>query len=125
LNRKILLRNESDEVEHFSVSHGFYLLTLNRSIRYRGIILRAGAGVVLSHPESRVWGNCSINTGDYSTLLFMPMIPSSMEMRIYYAALHAHAGIGYNFYEEIYSSSVQQISLSTHQSHSPDYSFFF
>lgn len=56
VHHKIFLRNEPDEVEHFSVSHGFNLLTINRSMQYGGLIFRAGGGMVLAHPESRIRG---------------------------------------------------------------------
>lgn len=53
---KIDLINKPNEVERFEISHGYNLLTINRAWEYRKFILRAGAGVVVSHPETTVRG---------------------------------------------------------------------
>ena len=131
IHHKIFLRNEPEEVEHFSVSHGFNLLTINRSMQYGGLIFRAGGGVVLAHPESRIRGKShsehrglfnlgyyiggpTINLGIGRHLYLSRTLFLSIEIKatasyahvpindgnadIYNAALHAIAGIGFDFY---------------------------
>ena len=56
LHHKLYLRNRPPEVERFEVTHGFNVLTLGRAWTRGGFGLRAGAGVVIAHPESTVRG---------------------------------------------------------------------
>lgn len=51
---KIHLQNNPPEVQSFSVSHGYNITTLNHIWDLNAIILRLGAGVVITHPESVV-----------------------------------------------------------------------
>jgi len=51
---KVYLANPSPEVERFSVSHGYNLLTVERSFPWSGFDLWAGVGIVIAHPESTV-----------------------------------------------------------------------
>lgn len=48
---KIFLAKPPPEIERFSVSHGYNLLTLERSFPVRGFDLVAGFGLVIAHPE--------------------------------------------------------------------------
>lgn len=56
VHHKLYLKNRPPEVEWFGISHGFNMLTVNRSREIRGMILRVGMGSVLVHPESTVRG---------------------------------------------------------------------
>ena len=56
IHLKLFLENRPGEVENFDISHGFNLLNINRSWKHQGFIFRAGAGVVLAHPESTIRG---------------------------------------------------------------------
>lgn len=56
IHHKLYLMNPPDEVQYFSVSHGYNLLFLNRAWERHGTDLRAGAGVVIVHPENGVRG---------------------------------------------------------------------
>lgn len=56
LHHKLYLRNRPPEVERFDITHGYNVLTLNRSWRRGGLGLRGGLGVVIAHPESTVRG---------------------------------------------------------------------
>jgi hypothetical protein len=56
IHHKLYLENNPPEVEHFSVTHGCNLLTVNWARRHKGFILRVGGGAVLAHPESVVRG---------------------------------------------------------------------
>ncbi len=53
---KVYLANPTPEVERFSVSHGYNLLTVERSFSVRGLDLWAGLGIVITHPESTIRG---------------------------------------------------------------------
>jgi len=53
---KLYLSNPTREVEHFAISHGFNRITLNRAWERGDMVLRLGAGFVITHPESTVRG---------------------------------------------------------------------
>ncbi len=59
---KVHLVNPTPEVERFSVSHGYNLLTIERSFPLSGFDLWAGFGVVVAHPESTVRGQTKPET---------------------------------------------------------------
>ena len=52
VHHKLYLRNEPPDVQHFEITHGYNLITVNRAWSYAGFVFRFGAGVVVSHPES-------------------------------------------------------------------------
>lgn len=57
IHEKIILKNKPAEVQHFNISHGYNLITINRAWRltqYKDLIWRIGAGVVLTHPETTI-----------------------------------------------------------------------
>ncbi len=56
VHHKIYLTNPPADVQHFEISHGYNLVTLNRAWLRKGFIWRLGAGFVLAHPESEVRG---------------------------------------------------------------------
>ena len=56
VHHKLYLNNNPPEIQHFSVSHGFNLLTVNHAWRHPWFIWRVGLGVVITHPESTVRG---------------------------------------------------------------------
>lgn len=56
LHHKVYLRNETDVVQHFEVSHGYNQLTLSRAWGAGRAVSRIGAGVVIAHPENTVRG---------------------------------------------------------------------
>jgi hypothetical protein len=57
LHQKLFLVNRPPEVERFSVSHGFNLVTVSRGFRQAdGVWARLSAGAVVAHPESTVRG---------------------------------------------------------------------
>jgi hypothetical protein len=59
VHHKLYLSNPPEEIQHFEISHGFNVLTLNRALFWRGLTLRLGAGVILAHAESTVRGRRS------------------------------------------------------------------
>lgn len=57
VHQKLYLDDPPPEVQYFSITHGFNLLTLSRGFRLGdGLWTRVGAGAVLAHPESMVRG---------------------------------------------------------------------
>lgn len=54
VHQKIILKNKPSEIQHFEISHGYNLITINRAFLYPSFILRVGGGIVLTHPESTV-----------------------------------------------------------------------
>jgi len=56
IHHKLYLDNKPPEVGSFSITHGLNLVTVNRAWSADGYVVRAGAGVVLAHPESTVRG---------------------------------------------------------------------
>ena len=56
IHQKIFLQDPPPEVQHFAISHGYNLLTVNRAWEAHGLIWRIGAGAVIAHPENEVRG---------------------------------------------------------------------
>lgn len=56
LHHKLYLANPSTVVSDLEISHGYNLLTANRALELRGWTLRAGAGIVVTFPETTVRG---------------------------------------------------------------------
>jgi len=59
IHHKLFLDNKTPEIQGFSISHGYNILTINRAFKKRlfkkhDYILRFGAGLVLPHPENKV-----------------------------------------------------------------------
>jgi hypothetical protein len=56
LHHKLYLGNRPPEVERFDITHGYNIVTLGHAWHRGPLGLRAGAGVVIAHPESTVRG---------------------------------------------------------------------
>jgi len=58
VHHKLYLTRPPPEVQHFEVTHGYNLLTVNHAARSRddGWVARVGVGVVIAHPEGVVRG---------------------------------------------------------------------
>jgi hypothetical protein len=64
IHHKLYLDNTTDEVQKFNISHGFNMVMLNRGFAKRTFRYHAGAGIVLTHPESKIRGKEFGNTGN-------------------------------------------------------------
>ena len=53
-HHKLILDNLPPEVQRFSITDGFNLLTLNRLWQARGLAWSVGGGLVITHPESTI-----------------------------------------------------------------------
>jgi hypothetical protein len=51
-HHKLILKNRPQEIQLFSITDGFNLLTINRMYFSKGFIWSFGAGIVITHPES-------------------------------------------------------------------------
>jgi hypothetical protein len=56
LHHKVYLDNPQGEVEHFEVTHGYNLVTLNRGWRWGGNLVMLGGGAVVTFPHSTIRG---------------------------------------------------------------------
>lgn len=56
IHHKLYLNNTTSEVQKFNISHGFNLIMVNRGFEKKSFRYRAGAGIVLAHPESKIRG---------------------------------------------------------------------
>ncbi|RMI14648.1 MAG: hypothetical protein D6681_04915 [Calditrichaeota bacterium] len=54
LHLKLFLTHKPEEIQRFSISHGFNLLTLLRGWKINRFLIRVGVGVVIAHPENTV-----------------------------------------------------------------------
>lgn len=64
IHHKLYLENTTPEVQKFNISHGFNMLMVNRGFDNRIVRYRVGAGIVLTHPESKIRGKEFGNTID-------------------------------------------------------------
>lgn len=92
VHHKLTLTNNPAEVEYFSVTHGFNLLTVNRAWKTPWFIWRIGAGVVITHPESTIRGKTFDQTGGIADGYYLsgPTAQIALEKRFYlYKGLYA------------------------------------
>lgn len=59
MHQKLYLSNPPKEVQYFSITHGFNLITINRSYRFQllkkhAFIFKFGTGIVLAHSENKI-----------------------------------------------------------------------
>ncbi|NQU84788.1 MAG: hypothetical protein HQ541_03425 [Mariniphaga sp.] len=51
---KVYLKNKPEEIQRFSISHGYNLLFVNRVIHQKKYGSKVGFGIVLAHPENTI-----------------------------------------------------------------------
>lgn len=56
IHHKLYLSNTTPEIQKYNISHGFNMLMFNRVFQKKFVRVRVGAGVILSHPESKIRG---------------------------------------------------------------------
>ena len=64
IHHKLYLENTTSDVQKFNISHGFNMININKGIEIKNFRFRAGAGIVLAHPESKIRGLEFGSTGD-------------------------------------------------------------
>ncbi|MCK4512221.1 hypothetical protein KAW64_10810 [bacterium] len=67
IHHKIHLENTTEEIERFEITHGFNIFTVNRAFPTGPVDLRAGAGIVIAHADSRIRGLSSSHSGVLGT----------------------------------------------------------
>jgi len=86
IHHKLYLDNEPPEVQHFEISHGYNLITVNRAWKHKGLIYRLGAGVVITHPEMVIRGKeLSPNQGIFNEGFYLsgPTAQAAVQKRFY------------------------------------------
>ena len=68
IHHKLYMDNTTSEVQKFNISHGFNIITVNRGFDKKTFQYRAGAGIVLTHPESNIRGKEFGESADESDL---------------------------------------------------------
>jgi len=63
VHEKLILVNKPDNVQHFEISHGYNLITINRAWNKKWYIFRLGGGIVLAHAESEIFNESMGNRG--------------------------------------------------------------
>ena len=63
VHHKLYLMNPPAEVDTFAITHGYNPLLVNCVRDWAGLKLRAGAGIVITHPETTVRGQRFPETG--------------------------------------------------------------
>lgn len=66
-HHKIHLENTTAEIERFEITDGFNIFALNRTLPAGPVDLRAGAGVVITHVDSRIRGASPSGVGMFDT----------------------------------------------------------
>ena len=85
-HHKLILKNLPLEVQRFSITNGFNLLTLNRLWLTKGLTWSVGGGLVITHPESTVRGKSfSENKGIFNKGYYIsgPMAEAAISKRLY------------------------------------------
>ncbi|MCX7817396.1 MAG: hypothetical protein N2317_07805 [Syntrophales bacterium] len=85
VHHKLYLKNNPPGVEHFSITHGFNLLTVNRAWLFPWFIGRLGGGVVVTHPESTIHGKTFEQSGGIIDGYYIsgPTAQVALEKRLY------------------------------------------
>lgn len=68
IHHKLYLENTTPEIQKFNISHGFNMIMVNRGFDQKTFRYRAGAGIVIAHPESNIRGKEFEDSGDDSDL---------------------------------------------------------
>ncbi|MFD2513306.1 hypothetical protein ACFSRY_05465 [Pontibacter locisalis] len=86
-HHKLILTNLPPEVQRFSITDGFNLLTMNRLWLHKDFSLSLGGGIVITHPESTVRNKAYpenkgiLNKGYY---ISGPTIEAAIARRFYF-----------------------------------------
>lgn len=88
IHHKIYLENTTDQVQHFSISHGYNFFFINRALRASNqLIYRFGCGIVIGHPESTINGEVFPEDGgtlnNWGYYLAGPAAQASLGRRFY------------------------------------------
>jgi len=83
IHHKLYLSNRPPEVQHFEITHGYNLITINKVSVYRGFIWRRGAGFVVAHPEIVIRGKkLSWGKGLNGFYISGPVVQAAIEKKL-------------------------------------------
>ena len=86
IHHKLYLDNTTEDVQKFNISHGFNMLFINRGFKRPTFRYRAGAGMVIAHPESQIRGQefgSSTKDNDWGYYLSGPALQVSLNKPLY------------------------------------------
>jgi hypothetical protein len=134
IHHKIYLKNTTDEVESFSISHGYNTLTLNRAwLNKKDFIWRIGAGLVLAHPESnirdQVYCECGGTLNDDGYYIAGPVVMAGLGKRYYlsrnfFVELEGKVTAGYADVNVANNGSAYAPNIAVHANIGLGYDFF-
>ena len=113
IHHKLYLDNITPEVQKFNISHGFNMIMLNRGIEKKSFRYRAGAGIVLAHPESKIRGKKfgdSTDDTDFGYYISGPVLNLAVSKPFYfgnrfYINAEAKATLAYSYIKVAHGSS--------------------
>lgn len=117
IHHKLYLTNNPPEVKKFTITNGYNLLTLNFAYLLKQIILRAGIGVVIAHPESTIRGlkfnerGGTLNDGGY--YVAGPTAMFSLGKRFYFGRFFFHL-------EGKCTASYADVKIAQGRAHAPN-----
>ena len=89
IHHKLYLQNRPSTISHFSLSDGFNLLLISRSLKPNNWIFRIGGGAVLAHPDVQITGRSRFHTPGFSgNYLAGPALQTSAERWLYESSTH-------------------------------------
>ena len=95
IHHKIFMRNMPPEIQNFSISNGFNIVTINRAWQHKYFHHRFGLGLILSHPENIIRGQLFSEDGGW------------FDNGFYFSGPVAQLGLGKRFYMKSFFVSVE------------------
>ena len=65
IHNKLYLKNRPDEIQEFSISHGYNIFTVNRGWKFGKYGMRIGLGCAFAHPESEILHRIFRESGNF------------------------------------------------------------
>jgi len=121
VHEKLYLENKPNEVQHFQISHGYNLLTVNRAWRKEHFDWRLGAGIVLTHPETVIRNKQKEGGDNFPDGFFIsgPTVQIAIDKRFYlwkklYAILEGKFTASYAFYVPVAEGHARVPNVAIH-----------
>ena len=75
MHHKLILKEPTDDVQDFQLTNGYNMLTVQRLWKMGETVLMAGAGIVITHPESTIHWRTFRETGGLFNWGYFPSGP--------------------------------------------------
>lgn len=85
VHHKLYLETAHDDIQHFEITHGYNLITVNRAWKKDGLIYHLGGGIVLAHPETTIRNKS------------LPEVWKAFDMGFYVSGVTAQFALGKRF----------------------------